>query len=224
MVRPCSLLPAVFHVFWLVRCFPPGGVPYCFLLPELAVPNKPFVTKNSFASKIMWQALKTVSSQEGQEAWSTFFLNAELVPKFLAEVAPSDVEAVIQTGLNFPGTGWTASKAALQVRKLTGLSLLSSDLTDYLTPFLASVAMAKGVDGPLGQLDDHSGEICFRLAEVWTGSKSDKSQAKKPATEDAAEEESPDEPVVRFDWEPEEVPLPADLQVILNRAQEGEKM
>ena len=59
----------------------PGGDSYCFLLPELADPNRPSTRK--FANQLQDQAIKMVDydklvgmdDSERDEAWKNFFLN-----------------------------------------------------------------------------------------------------------------------------------------------------
>ena len=124
-----------------------------------------------------WAKLVSVDEKELEEAWAAVFLNPQVVQQLLKEVPSQDLSAIITAGLTWRGSQWTTSKAALRIRHLTDLALVAPQLQDYLNPFLASLALAGGVEGPLCDLDEHGTEISFRLAELWQGGNSSKGLA-----------------------------------------------
>jgi hypothetical protein len=175
----------------------------------------------------MWSKLYSVDEKEMEESWAEFFLNTAVVRKFLAQTNPEELSKVLQAGATWMGTKWTTTKAAVRMRSLTGLTLLTTQVEDYQKPFLASLALATEAPAQLEDLDDLQGELAFRLKEVWCAETKTAAQKETPPPADhaAAEEEEPDEAEeVRFAWEPEAVHLPADLTVILNRVLAGEKL
>ena len=187
----------------------------------------PFVTEkmqNPQESKFDWNKLTSVEENELETAWAQAFLNPHVVKQVLAEVQPQDLGAILTAGMTWRGTTWTTSRAALKIRQMTGMALVANNLHDYLHPFLASLGLAGGVDTALVDLDDRAAEIAFRLAEVWQGSDGQKEAptAKKPAAE--PEEEGEEEELPRFSWEPEQVPLPGDLSLVLQKLRSGEKL
>ena len=65
--------------------------PYCFLLPELAVPNS--ALREEMA--INFEDLKCLDEFKVTEAWKKFFLNEDAVVAFLKSTPPEEVNIVL---------------------------------------------------------------------------------------------------------------------------------
>ena len=112
-------------------------LPYCFLLPELAVPNS--ALREIMAIK--FEDLEVLNEVKVTEAWKRFFLNEDAVVLFLKTVSPEEVETVLAAGAAWRGTGWGTTRAAKAVRKLTGLAMVTTKFQEYLNSFLFSLSL-----------------------------------------------------------------------------------
>ena len=75
-------------------------------------------------------SLCTMEDEQFANAWSNFFMNEELVKEVLA--CPKEIVGkVIQLGPSWNGAGWDTTRAAKQVRMMTGVAMVSGKLTDY---------------------------------------------------------------------------------------------
>ena len=154
-------LPAV--CFW---CFSRGSS-YCFLLPELADITTPF-GHNMATSSFNYDNLVSGEEVVFNEAWSTFFLNEVLVTAFLRSASTEVVQATLDAGSLWRGTSWNSTKAAKELRRLTGVSVVSAEFREYNNAFLFSLALVNGLEIVKLELSGPAGEAAFALAEVWT--------------------------------------------------------
>ena len=66
------------------------------------------------------------------------------------------------------GTSWNTTRAAMALRSLTGVALVTGQFTEYLRCFLYSLALTDGVDVATLELTERAGDASFHLAELWT--------------------------------------------------------
>ena len=71
-----------------------------------------------------------------KKLWARFFLNETLVTKFLKETKPEVVQATLACGYNCSGTSLNTTRAAKELKRLTGVSLVSAGLDEYSHAFL----------------------------------------------------------------------------------------
>ena len=82
--------------------FLPGGVPYYFLLPELADHNKPFVSEKMTN---MADQLVALDEEQASSAWSAFFFNVDATVSLIRSTPPEQVKVVLGTGAQWSGSG-----------------------------------------------------------------------------------------------------------------------
>ena len=133
--------------------------PYCFKLPELAVPNLPFVK----IMQVSFEDLTSLDDNKSSDAWKEFLFNAGAVTAFLRQSDPERVHAVLMAGAGWTGTG----KAVKAIRTLTGLALVSPRFHEYLNAFLLSIALAADLEVPTLELSDRASDVAFTLSECW---------------------------------------------------------
>jgi hypothetical protein len=154
-----------------------------------------------------YDALTSIEEANFGQAWSTFFLNETHVRAVLL-MGPDRVVAVCAAGLHWDGAGWGSTRCATRVRQLTGVALVSDTAKDYIEAFVYSLALAAGVDVPQAKLSPQAGEVAFKLSEVWTTTQS-------PA---------PLEEEVKLSWQVVTEPLPADLQLVVQKLARDERL
>ena len=163
-------------------------------------------------SQQLWaDKLTSVDEEESTSAWTQFFLNETAVKQFLQQTPSDRVWDVLQAGLQWSGRGWGTTKCALVLKQLTGLSLVQSTLTEYNKAFLYSVALAAAVDVPQLDLSPAAADVAFKLHERWVR-----------GVVEGAEDET--EQVTRLSWQQVLEELPADLKLVVERVQQGEKL
>ena len=187
---------------------------------------------------LLAEQLRSPDQETLNRAWSTFFLDPDLVLEFLATSSPEAVQDIISCGDRWDGGGWDTTKAAKRVRALTGLALVSSNLRDYLNAFVFSLALAAGVAVPSLDLPDKPAEVSFSLCDLWRSSGSPSragevsrsgrargaAQAAGAAGEESDEEdEETGDTDVCLPWEVPVVPLHPDLLRCVQRAAAGDR-
>ena len=70
---------------------------------------------------------------EKNKAWFEFFYNEDAVLKVLAE---DRVQDVLRAGHAWNGSGWTTTRAAVSLRALTNVAMVSTEVDDYRDSFL----------------------------------------------------------------------------------------
>ncbi len=105
----------------------------------MAVPNLPFYLKSDKLLEI-WTTWLPILLQpitgEGAKAWTTFFLNVDLLRQ-LSEAVPHDTKkAVLDAGVMWDGTGWNTSKASKKLWDMVGVGLVSGDVNQYKDAFI----------------------------------------------------------------------------------------
>ena len=149
------------------------------------------------------QALQSVDSNEGQEAWRTFLFN---VVK-LQELGPVDTDvaaAVLSAGRQWQGGGWNSTSASRALWEAVGTGLVASEFSEYLHCWLYACALYWKVDVPSASLSPEAAQAAFALYATVSGEWED----------EELEEEGPEGPAeqpVVFNWEQPGVPLPAEL-------------
>jgi hypothetical protein len=146
------------------------------------------------------------------------------------------VQATLAAGSAWRGTQWNSTKAAKELRRLTGVSVVSAEFREYNDAFLFSLALVNGLEIVKLELSGPAGEAAFSLAEVWSrelqGETTDEKHGKKNvqlagdhAMSDAGSDAG-DEPdsAAKLPWEQEEVYLPEELQTCLKRVLAGTKL
>ena len=58
--------------------------------------------------------------------------NEAAVVQFLKSVSPEDGKSVLAAAASWRGTGWNTTKAAMAVRKLTGLAMVTTKFLNVL--------------------------------------------------------------------------------------------
>ena len=102
---------------------------------------------------------------ERNTAWGEFLYNEEAVVSILREGCP--IPEVLKAGLAWNGAGWTTTRAAVSLRALTSVALVSTDVEDYRDSFLYSLALAAGVEVQSLRLKDKGADAAFALYERW---------------------------------------------------------
>ena len=64
---------------------------------------------------------------------------------FLRVASPEEVKLVVEAGSRWSGTGWDTTKCAKAVRSLTGVTLVTTRVKDYLDAFLYSLVLASSL-------------------------------------------------------------------------------
>ena len=168
------------------------------------------------------------------KAWAKFFLNETLVTQFLKETKPEVVQATLACGYTWSGASWNTTRASKELKRLTGVSLVSARLDEYSHAFLFSLALVKGLEVDKLELSYRCGEAAFQLADVWTAylgteeaSSSTEKKGKTRLLDDVVQMEDDDEEDVtaeRLPWEEPLAPLPAELQTCLQHVQQGTRL
>ena len=191
---------------------------------------------------------------ERNKAWLEFFYNEDAVMKVLAE---DRIQDILTAGHAWNGHGWTTTRAAVSLRALNNVAMVSNEVNDYRDSFLYSLALAAGVEIPALKLGDKASDAAFALYERWIslggpggaqgsagpggvqrgagpevreagpagvpGGLSGLRNSEEPSEtqkEQPSDENDDDNVMV---WDTPEVPLPADLLVLWNRAKTGQK-
>jgi hypothetical protein len=86
-----------------------------------------------------------LSDEDGRYnmAWSTFFLNRDHVERFLREATEDDVKHTLAAGVRY---GWNTTRAAKELRAISGISLVSASWLEYQMSFLFSLALVRGIE------------------------------------------------------------------------------
>ena len=100
-----------------------------------------------------FQKLVSEDDMERNTAWGEFLYNEEAVVSILREGCP--IPEVLKAGLAWNGAGWTTTRAAVSLRALTSVALVSTDVEDYRDSFLYSLALAAGVEVQSLRLKDN---------------------------------------------------------------------
>ena len=193
-----------------------GAAPYCFLLPESAVPN--FALRHKMQST--WaEKLVSVDETLQKTSWEEFFLNEAATAEFLKTTPPEVVLQVCNAGQQWGGAGWDTTRCARQVRALTGLAMVRPAIDEYRSAFLYSLCLVANVNLPSLELREAPAEVAFRLADRWQG------KGAAPTGKEEREEEQQEEQVEEpFLWESHVEALPSDLARLLQRATAGERL
>ena len=101
---------------------------------------------------------------ERNKAWLEFFYNEDAVMKVLAE---DRIQDILTAGHAWNGHGWTTTRAAVSLRALTNVAMVSNEVNDYRDSFLYSLALAAGVEIPALKLGDKASDAAFALYERW---------------------------------------------------------
>ena len=182
------------------------------------------------------------------KAWCEFFYNEDAVVKVLGE-DNGRIQDILAAGHSWNGAGWTTTRAAVSLRALTSVAMVSTEVDDYRDSFLYSLALSAGVEVPALQLKDKAADAAFALYERWgcaarpggepqvagpvpgaggpgptlggRGVAGVGDSAGVSATQQEQPSEENDEDVML--WDTPEVPLPGDLLILWNRAKLGQK-
>jgi hypothetical protein len=197
---------------------------------------KPFEYKMAFTPQDL------LSEDEGRYnmAWSAFFLNKDHVQRFLREANEDEVKHTLAAGVRWSGGGWNTTRAAKELRAISGISLVSASWLEYQMSFLFSLALVRGIEVVQLELSERAGECAFRLAEVWgelLAADAEAMQEKKGKqkavagssamlVEDEEEDENGEEEAggERLPWQDEPSPLNHDLIACLKQTAGGAKL
>ena len=196
----------------------------------------PFGThKMQPSSTIMdWNELASGDATTFNAAWARFFLAPQLVTSFLRDASVELVHATLAAGYHWEGGGWNTTRAAKVLEELTAVSLVSSQLAQYSHAFLFSLALVKDVEITQLDLVPQAAEAAFALKRLWSELMQEHParqqkipKAKTPAAEEEEmddEEDDEEEVAGRLPWETEEVGLSEELNLVLKRVGEGERL
>ena len=167
------------------------------------------------------ERLQTLDEEAFENHWGEFFLNENHNVAFLKETDKDGVVATCTRGQTWRGTGWTTTRCSITMRKLTGVAMVESNVTDYLHSFLYALSLAAGVDLPLMHLGDKAAEASFKLFERWQTHLTGHETALEAGDQDRDEqlEEGGGD---SFTWQTHEEDLPPDLSQILGQLGRGE--
>ena len=73
--------------------------------------------------------LLQVDTDEGSAAWALFLLNPDLVSRLSGVMTPAKATEILEAGQRYDGKGWNTGKASKKVYELTGVALVSNDLS-----------------------------------------------------------------------------------------------
>ncbi len=84
-----------------------------------------------------------ISEDEGlfNAAWGSFFLNVDLTARFLKETPLENLSATLSAGSRWQGTGWNTTRAAKELKRVAGISMVTGSWPEYLGSFLFSLAL-----------------------------------------------------------------------------------
>ena len=111
----------------------------------------------------------------------------------------------------------TTGACSRRLFEVTGVTLVSSDFSNYRDAFFFSLTLFFGLEVMPLDLTERSAKASFALAGKYA---SEQAPEGAPAAEGTTEEEQED---TGFAWEDPEVGPPADLESLWTRAAEGKK-
>ena len=116
------------------------------------------------------QSLIIVDEQARVNAWTEFLFNIDQV-KLLGCPASVLTKQVLAAGAEWPDTGWNTSSASKRVWSLTGIALVSAQLSDYLHSWLFALALHWDLDVPEISLAPGAAGVAFALSALFTDQK-----------------------------------------------------
>ena len=108
-----------------------------------------------------WSELTSADLTVFNAAWAKFFLDPKLVTSFLKDATLEVLHATLAAGTRWEGGGWNTTRAARVLADLSGVSLVSSQLSQYLQAFLFSMALVRDVEITQLDLAAQAGEAAF---------------------------------------------------------------
>lgn len=173
------------------------------------------------------QTLCNGASPEFPATWGRLFFNPVAIRELADFVAAEDDplrfhNQLLLAGANWDGSGWTTSRAAKTIHKVTGVALVEESLEEYKNAFLFALSVVLNVDIPRLQLGSAAGAAALEFAAVVAGKPNSGSERlRKPPQEEQAAEEAED--VQYLDWEVVPEPLPPVLAQIWQRVAAGDR-
>ncbi len=79
--------------------------------------------------------LTTREEDEFNTAWKKFFYDVESVVETLKFGTAVDIQNVLEAGERWTGAGWTTTRAATELRRLTGVALVTPEFEEYRGAF-----------------------------------------------------------------------------------------
>jgi hypothetical protein len=111
------------------------------------------------------QALIAIEDPAYHEAWSTFLFNPDVV-RAVTEELQGDVEgatAILQAGMAWNGQGWTTGTASRKLWTASGVTLVSSNFSDYINAHLFALCLLWGLEVAQLDLPQKTAEAAFEL-------------------------------------------------------------
>jgi len=162
------------------------------------------------------QALKTVDHELFDQTWTSFLFNVEQATA-VRQVDQATSKEILAAGMQWSGTGWTTSRAAMALYRLTKASVVSEDAKDYVYCWLLALALVWKVDVPQLTLPPHVSAASFALCELIE-------YKDPPSPMDADVDPDADEVAGCLAWEPAPVSLPPDLHYLFKKSETGQRL
>ena len=171
------------------------------------------------ATALTWLDLQSPDLNVFNAAWQEFFLDEELVRRFLQECADELVHATLNAGHAWQGGGWNSTRASKELHRLSGVPLVSKAITEYAHLFLFSLALTRNLDIPVMELSAETNDS----DEVKAAEKTPIAPADVHAMSDDEDEEN-DTTAERLPWQEEHTPLPGSLLACVQAATGGTRL
>ena len=173
------------------------------------------------------QILHSLCNLDNQEtfhqAWSTFFLNPELVRQVAVGVEKDKATEVLRAGANWNGSGWNTGRASKQLHDLVGVPLVTSEFLEYQNAFFYALALLWEVEVPQLELSDRAAQAAFALATYFQSGEAPHQFGLPPVVsatgKDQPHEEEQEDIVM--EWDEPLLSLPQELAVLWAEVQQG---
>ena len=164
-----------------------------------------------------------------RENWGKFLFDVPLVMQAAAELDESEKAAILQAAGSYDGAGWSSSRAYRKLLEVTNVPLVRSSIGDYLAAFTFALCLLWDQDLVNVDLSDQCAAAATVFAELrsaGTGAGHGDAAVTEGApyyAEGDWEDEEEDEEVVAVEWEQAFTPLPAVLEALWRRGDQGPK-
>ena len=146
------------------------------------------------------------------ETWSQFLFNIDIAKQI--KTIEKDVGlAILASGVNWSGAGWTTGSASKRLWDLLKIPLVVTDFTEYLHLWLFTLSMAWEIEVPALTLSPPAADAAFHLLELLTD-----------VPEKMEADHTEDVPPEGLAWEDHPEDLPAELQYLVQKASQGDRL
>ena len=146
------------------------------------------------------------------EAWSTFLFNPEAVRAVTEEIQQDGdrATAILQCGMAWNGQGWTTGTASRKLWNAAGVTLVSSNFSDYINAHLFALCLLWGLDVHQLDLPQRTAEAAFALLAPYTPMSQGGPPGAPPPeyVEQVQDMEEEDDEDSSFPWDEQEEGLP----------------